>query len=354
MSPRLELSAVHVTRGAHLVIKGVTLQLPPGMIGCLLGPSGCGKTALFRAIAGFEPVSRGAIHIDGAKVASPLVTVPPEDRLVGVVFQDFALFPHLTVAENIAFGLSEIRSGERQGRIAEMLVLFGLGGAAHCHPYQLTADQQRRLAFARAIAPRPRLLLIDEPFADADAENRLRLAHDLRLMLKEAEMTALLATADQQEAFAAADRIGVMSAGVLQQWADAETLYQQPANRVVAQLIGQGVVLSARVGGAGDLLHTPLGDVLLPESAQAPPLGHYVGILVRPCHVRLSADEKSNATLIRRFYRGADVLYVLRLDSGQEISATAPSCSRYPLGERLHASLDRLTPPILVNLEGRV
>jgi iron(III) transport system ATP-binding protein len=351
MSPSLELSAVEVMYGAQTVVKGVSLRLARGKLGCLLGPSGCGKTTLLRAIAGFEPVAKGAIHIDGAKVSSPAGLVPPEERQVGVVFQDYALFPHLTVADNIAFGLHGVSPPERRARVIEMLTLVGLTGVEGRHPHQLSGGQQQRVALARAIAPCPRLLLIDEPFSSLDAEMRERLSHELRRIVKEAGITALLVTHDQNEAFVMADEIGVMAAGQLQQWADAETLYQRPASRFVAQFIGHGAVLRARVGGAGDLLHTALGDFLAPRPVPLPEGGRYVEILVRPEQIRLRAGGKDNVTVTRRAFRGADVLYSLRLDDGQEIQALAPPASRYAPGERLNAVLE-IGQPVIVAGEG--
>lgn len=342
MSPRLELSAVSVAYGAQTVVKGVSFRLSKGRIACLLGPSGCGKTTLLRAIAGFEPVVLGAIHIDGAKVSSPSNTQAPERRHVGVVFQDFALFPHLTVAENITFGLHDLSKTERRARLTEMLALVGLGGLEKRHPHELSGGQQQRVALARAIAPRPSLLLIDEPFSNLDTEMRERLSHDVRRILKEAGMTALLVTHDQQEAFVMGDKIGVLAGGQLQQWADAETLYQRPANRFVAQFIGHGTVVRARIGGAGDLLHTVLGDTLVADSRQIPPGVRYVEVLVRPDQIRLQSesDGRANATVLRRAFRGPDVLYTLRLDNGQETLALASVPSHHEPGTRLWATLN--------------
>lgn len=225
----LELQQVTVrypgAAALHPAVDRVSLALSAGQIGALIGPSGCGKTSLLRAVAGLERIAEGCIRL-GEDVLSEAsagrgVHLAPEKRQIGMVFQDYALFPHLTVAENVAFGLPRLGRAERERRVAEMLELVGLGPVASRFPHQLSGGQQQRIALARALAPRPRLLLLDEPFSNLDVELRERLAQEVRNILKQASITALLVTHDQFEAFAVADEIGVMQQGRLEQWDDA-------------------------------------------------------------------------------------------------------------------------------------
>jgi len=346
MSKRLELDHVVVAYGTDVVVHGVSFRLKQGHVGCLLGPSGCGKTTLLRAIAGFEPLIRGEIRIDGVPVSSSENLAPPEQRQIGVVFQDYALFPHLTVAKNIAFGLRDLTRAQERMRVAEVLDLVGLEGAQERFPHQLSGGQQQRVALARAIAPKPGLLLIDEPFSNLDAELREHLAYELRRILKESGMTAVLVTHDQQEAFVMADEIGVMAAGRLQQWGDAETLYQRPANRFVANFIGHGTILTAAVV-PGNGLETALGRLPLPDDAGKLREGQGLEILVRPNQIRLEPAAKGNAKVVRRTFRGLDILYTLRLDDGQEVLSVTPTDSRFVVGEGLLASLDVHQPVVL-------
>ena len=207
---RLQLDKIHISFGAAHIVNGVSLQLEQGEIGCLLGPSGCGKTTLLRAIAGFQSLQVGSISIDNNTVSESNKTVPPEQRGVGMVFQDFALFPHLNVADNISFGMRKASSTERRKRVDELLDRIGLPGYHKRFPHELSGGQQQRIALARALAPKPGLLLLDEPFSSLDAELRERLAVEVRELLKNEGITALLVTHDQQEAFAMADKAGVM------------------------------------------------------------------------------------------------------------------------------------------------
>jgi iron(III) transport system ATP-binding protein len=346
LSQRLELDRVVVAYGPAVVVHGVSFRLKQGSIGCLLGPSGCGKTTLLRAIAGFEPLIRGEIRIDGVPVSSAEILAPPEQRQIGVVFQDYALFPHLTVRKNIAFGLRGLSSAQERMRVAEVLDLVGLEGAEERFPHQLSGGQQQRVALARAIAPKPNLLLIDEPFSNLDAELREHLAYELKRILNESGMTAVLVTHDQQEAFAMADEIGVMAAGRLQQWGGAETLYQRPVNRFVANFIGHGTILPAAVV-PGKGLETALGRLPLPDDAGDLRDGQRLEILVRPNQVRLQPAAKGNARVVRKTFRGLDILYTLRLDDGQEVLSVTPTDSRFAVGEGLQALLDVHEPVVL-------
>ena len=208
--PLLELKNISHAYGSHAVVSDLSCSLGQGTIGCLLGPSGCGKTTVLRAIAGFEQVSQGEIHLNGAVVSSPGRHVAPEQRRIGMVFQDYALFPHLSVADNIRFGLRQASDAERRARVEELLVTVGLAGAGGKYPHELSGGQQQRVALARALAPQPHLLLLDEPFSNLDVDLRERLSLEVRDILKQVGITAVLVTHDQHEAFAAADEIGIM------------------------------------------------------------------------------------------------------------------------------------------------
>ncbi len=269
-APLLQLDAIDVAYpgpgGPKVVVDGLSLQLEAGAIGCLLGASGCGKTTVLRAIAGFEPVRAGSITLDGDRVSGVGLSLPPERRRVGMMFQDYALFPHLDVAANVGFGLRRLARAARSARVAELLALVGLSNSATAYPHELSGGQQQRVALARALAPEPALLLLDEPFSNLDTETREHLALELRALLKAAGTTVLMVTHDQSEAFAMADRIGVMDLGRILQWDSAEALYRQPADRFVAGFIGRGALVPASslgLPGEGDVLLRP--DALRPD-----------------------------------------------------------------------------------------
>jgi iron(III) transport system ATP-binding protein len=225
MSAALRLDDVRLAyegaRGRHTVVEGFSLSLEAGDIGCLLGPSGCGKTTVLRAIAGFEPVRAGSIRLGEHLLSSPTVHLPPELRRVGMMFQEYALFPHLTAVKNVAFGLRRVPHAARQARVDAMLALVGLSDAGERYPHELSGGQQQRIALARALAPEPALLLLDEPFSNLDASTRERLTAEVRDILKTAGQTAMLVTHNEAEARAMADHVGFMRDGKLSHWAGA-------------------------------------------------------------------------------------------------------------------------------------
>ena len=241
MSTLLELDHLHLAydtpRGLRTVVPDLSLQLERGHIGCLLGASGCGKSTVLRAIAGFEPVRHGHILLEGRLLSSPQQQVAPELRRVGMMFQDYALFPHMTVASNVGFGLRRASASERHQRVAELLELVGLGHVSDSYPRELSGGQQQRVALARALAPPPQLLLLDEPFSNLDSYTRVHLAAEVRSILREAGQSAILVTHNQAEALALADRIGSLSGGSLQYWDSPEQFRQriQPEVAVSAQ-----------------------------------------------------------------------------------------------------------------------
>jgi iron(III) transport system ATP-binding protein len=224
MSSALYLESIQLEydtpRGLHTVVDDFSLSLAAGDIACLFGPSGCGKTTVLRAIAGFEPLRAGTIRLDDVALSSARTHLPPEQRRVGMMFQEYALFPHLSAAKNVAFGLRRLGRAAQEARVAEMLALVGLAEAGERYPHELSGGQQQRIALARALAPSPALLLLDEPFSNLDGGTRERLTAEVRGILKQAGQTAILVTHHEAEAHAMADRIGVMHNGRITHWLD--------------------------------------------------------------------------------------------------------------------------------------
>ncbi len=341
----LDLHTISYAYRQHKVVESLSFQLVPGTIGCLLGPSGCGKTTVLRCIAGFEQVSAGEIRLDGEVVSSPTVHVPPEKRRIGMVFQDYALFPHLTVAANIGFGLRSNSRQERLRRVTDLLDLIGLSGQGHKFPHELSGGQQQRVALARALAPRPRLLLMDEPFSNLDVELRERLALEVRGILRAEGTTAILVTHDQNEAFAVADEIGIMHDGHIQQWDSPYNLYHRPRNRFVADFVGQGVFLPGRVLNenriqielgflSGALIGGGNADNALKTR------GSQVSVLLRPDDITHDDASLLKAEVIAKAFRGAEFLYTLKLDSGARVLSLVPSHHNHAIGERIGIRLD--------------
>ena len=322
-------------------VEAASLGLAAGQIGVLIGPSGCGKTTVLRAVAGLERIAAGRIAMEGRTLseAASATHVAAEQRRIGMVFQDYALFPHLSVARNVAFGIQHLPQGEREARVAEMLDLVGLGHAARRAPHQLSGGQQQRVALARALAPQPRLLLLDEPFSGLDVDLRERLAHEVRGILKGTGTTALFVTHDQMEAFALGDVIGVMQRGQLLQWDDAYTLYHRPASRFVAQFIGHGVFAPARIERrpGGPVVSTPLGELSDVDECPLPeayPNGE-CDVLLRADDIVHDDDAPVKARIERKAFRGSEFLYTLRLDSGEQVLVHVPSHHDHQVGERI-------------------
>jgi iron(III) transport system ATP-binding protein len=341
----LDLRTISYSYHRHAVVEGLSLQLAPGTIGCLLGPSGCGKTTVLRCIAGFEQVNGGEILLDGEIVSSKAVHIPAERRRIGMVFQDYALFPHLTVAANIGFGLRSSPRQERQRRVAELLDLIGLSGQGHKFPHELSGGQQQRVALARALAPRPRLLLMDEPFSNLDVELRERLALEVRGILRAEGTTAILVTHDQNEAFAVADQVGIMHEGRIQQWDSPYNLYHRPRNRFVADFVGQGVFLPGRVLNENRIqielgfLSSALVAGGNAESALKTK-GSSVSVLLRPDDITHDDVSPLKAEVIAKAFRGAEFLYTLKLDSGARVLSLVPSHHNHAIGEKIGIRLD--------------
>ena len=338
----LEVSQLHVhyANRPTPAVAGVSFGLRAGDIGVLIGPSGCGKTTLLRAVAGLERASSGEIKLAKSIVSSVNIYVPAESRRIGMVFQDYALFPHLDVAHNVAFGIHHLPKAQRMARVAEVLELVDLPDTAKRYPHELSGGQQQRVALARALAPQPQLLLLDEPFSNLDVDLRERLAHELRAILKKANATALFVTHDQLEAFAIGDVIGVMHEGKLHQWDDAYTLYHRPATRFVADFIGHGVFSKAQVelhtddGGLHKHVVTPLGELhdISPDVLEALPVGE-CDVLLRADDIVHDDNAPTKAQIVRKAFRGSEFLYTLRLKTGETVVAHVPSHHDHQLGE---------------------
>jgi iron(III) transport system ATP-binding protein len=338
MTSQLDVQDLDAGYGDLQVLNQVSFSLQPGEIGCMLGPSGCGKTTVLRSIAGFEAAWRGRILIDNREVSSNGLSLPPERRNIGMVFQDFALFPHLRVEDNVRFGLHHLGRNEQQARVQELLAIVGMLAYAQAYPHQLSGGQQQRVALARALAPSPAVLLLDEPFSNMDVELREQLAREVRSILKQENKTAVLVTHDQNEAFAMADQICVMNEGSILQQGSGYDLYHRPLNRFVADFIGQGVIIPATVEDATTVI-TALGRIQGSDRIDASP-GSMVDVLIRPDDIVHDDASKESAIVVEKAFRGADFLYFLRMDSGVEVMCFAPSHHNHKINERIGIRLN--------------
>jgi iron(III) transport system ATP-binding protein len=330
----LELQDVTFEYGPHSeVCKGLSFSTAPHEISCLLGPSGCGKTTVLRLIAGFERPRSGQIKMAGHVLSDAREALAPEHRHIGFVFQDHALFPHLDVAGNVGFGLGALPRNAAARRIAEMLDLVRLGGLAAKYPHELSGGQRQRVALARALAPRPALLLLDEPFSNLDVELREQLGTEVREMLRSLKLPALMVTHDQREAFAIADRVGVMKDGRIAQWDTAYNLYHRPADRFVAGFVGEGVLLAATVAGDG-CLETELGHLGCGYGGPYA-TGSEVELLLRPDDILHDDGSAQQAEVTHKAFRGAEILYTLKLPSGAKILSLVPSHHNHELGQKI-------------------
>ncbi len=338
MSGTLELNHLSQSYGTRKVLNDISFRLGDGAIACLLGASGCGKTTVLRCIAGFERVAAGEIVINGTMASRPGYRLPPESRRIGMVFQDYALFPHLTVARNVAFGLHGADAATRSARIGELLEIVGLGGAAHRYPQELSGGQQQRVALARALAPRPALMLLDEPFSNLDVEMRERLSIEVRDILKSQNTTTILVTHDQNEAFTFADEIGIMMDGSIAQWATPYVLYHEPANRQIAEFIGRGVFLPG-IMLEGNRIKLELGEFQGETPLQAAP-GAIVDVLLRPDDSLHDDASPMQAKVLTKAFRGAEFIYTLELPGGGRVMSFVPSHHNHAIGEKIGIRLE--------------
>jgi iron(III) transport system ATP-binding protein len=340
---QLQNTTIEYAAAAKPAVVDCSLSLNTGEIGVLLGPSGCGKTTLLRAIAGLQSIQSGQIELAGEIISGGQIHIAPSLRKVGMVFQDYALFPHLTTEQNISFGLKQLEVKAQKARVAEVLDLVGLPQYGKKMPHELSGGQQQRVALARSLAPQPSLLLLDEPFSNLDADLKERLAQELRQILKISGTTALFVSHDQQEAFAIADKIGIMNQGVLEQWDDAYTIYHQPKTRFVAQFMGDGVFIKAKASQQNQqiIYDTALGQMIQDLEPQAK--DHHNQVISNGnCELFIRADDlvhvdSSNvkAKIKNRSFRGAEFLYTLELANGEKVYSLVPSHHQHQIGEAI-------------------
>jgi len=324
----------------HPAVNNVSFALEDGEILALVGPSGCGKTTTLRLVAGLDRPDSGSITINGSLAASESRFLPPEKRGVGLVFQDHALFPHLTVFDNVAFGLHGCRATSRQGRkrdeiqttVSDMLRLVGMDSLTKRYPHALSGGERQRVALARALAPRPVLVLMDEPFSSLDADMRLEMREQVRDILKAMQSTVVFVTHDQEEALFMGDRLAVFQRGQIEQIGAPEEIFHASATRFVAEFMGDSDFLPglARLEG----IETEIG--LLPQTNSLPHAAQ-VEVAVRADDIDFIPDESGNATIAARFFRGAFNVYRLRLDSGQILHAFKEHTQLLRVGARVRA-----------------
>lgn len=338
MKSFLAVKQAHVRFGSVVAVQEASLTLGAGEIGCLLGPSGCGKTSLLRAIAGFESIQSGQIELAGKILANDKLHVRVQERKIGMVFQDYALFPHLSVLNNVGFGLHHLDRKQRDQRAREWLEVVDLLELADRYPHELSGGQQQRVALARTLATEPQLVLLDEPFSNLDAILRERLASDVRTLLKKRQLTALMVTHDQQEAFAFADAMGVMSAGRLLQWDTPYAIYHEPREQAVANFVGEGVLLQGHVQHDGQI-HFTFGESHYCLLRQP---GHtsQVHVLLRPDDILHDDSSAFQARVTNKTFRGAQFLYELELTSGERCFALVPSHHNHAIGEWIGIRLE--------------
>lgn len=342
--PLLQVDNISAGYDDKNVVENLSFSVKQGEIVSLLGASGCGKTTVLRAVAGFEPVRAGQIKIGGDTVSSTEQLVVPEQRAIGMVFQDYALFPHLNIADNIGFGLRKLSRSDRAYQVKHLLSAVGLPGLGERYPHELSGGQQQRVALARALAPAPKLLLMDEPFSNLDVELRERLSLEVRDILRAQGISSIMVTHDQHEAFAVSDKIGVMQAGGIVQWDTPYNLYHEPATRFVADFIGQGHFIEATVEGPSSFA-TEFGlisaDRCSCEHAEAGKgIGQKVDILLRPDDLVPDEQGELNATVVERAFKGAEILYTLQTAAGTRLLSLFPSHRNHALGEQVRVRID--------------
>jgi len=338
MKPLIEVKNIDCKYRGEPVVNNLSLHANEGSLVCLLGPSGCGKTTVLRAIAGFEPVYNGQINIAGKTVSNPGQTVAPEKRQLGMVFQDYALFPHMTVIDNVCFGLRAFTKDQQKNIANETLNLVGMQDYGRRYPHELSGGQQQRIALARALAPKPKAILMDEPFSNLDVEMRKRLSTEVRDILKKMGITGIMVTHDQDEAFALGDNVGVMKDGKILQWDTPFNLYHEPNNKFVADFIGQGVFIDGVMMTPSEI-RTEFG-IVNADRAYNWPENSEVEILLRPDDVVYDPEGPLQGEVIQKAFRGAEILYTLKLDTGCKLLSLFPSHEDFTIGDRVGIRMD--------------
>ena len=316
-------------------ITDISFAAQEGEIVCLLGPSGCGKTTTLRAIAGFEPVTAGEIRLEGRLVSAPGHLIPTEQRRIGMVFQEYALFPHLRVQDNVAFGLQHLSADERAAQARLMLEMVGLADLAVRYPHELSGGQQQRVALARALVQKPAVLLLDEPFSNLDPDMAGKMREDLHDLLRRTKTTAVLVTHDHDEALAMADQIAVLNNGRLEQLDTPEAMYHTPATPFVADFVGQADFIPGTIENG--TVRTEIGD--FPNQAGYPS-GARVVVMIRPDDIHIVPVAKSFAHILARQFHGSENLYTIGLPSGQVVHSSEPSTTVYRVGTPVQLQLN--------------
>ena len=334
----LSVDSISAAYDKALVIDDISFNLNEGELACLLGPSGCGKTTILRAISGFQNIESGNITLDQNILASKSINVLPEKRNVGMVFQEHALFPHLTLAKNISFGLHKLSKNEQQKKTQTMLDLIGMPEYGDRYPHELSGGQAQRVALARAIAPQPKLLLLDEPFSNLDTELRESLGYEIRNLLKELGITSIMVTHDQHDAFALGDTVGVMSQGQLLQWDTSFNLYHAPNSRFVANFIGDGVFVKGTLIKE-DTVSTQFGEIK-GEKVGALINGKEIDLLIRPDDVSVNANSSIRGQVIRKAFKGAQTLYTLKFETGEQLMSLMPSHDDYEVDDLIGVTIN--------------
>ncbi|MCJ8300762.1 MAG: ABC transporter ATP-binding protein [Pseudomonadales bacterium] len=339
MGKSLRIDKASVCYGDVTAVQGASLCLEAGEIGCLLGPSGCGKTSLLRAISGFQSISEGTIEVGETLVSSPALQVAPEQRRIGMVFQDIALFPHLSIEQNVAFGIKKLAAPQRKERVQQLLQLVGLSDSAKRYPHELSGGQQQRIALARALAPKPKLILLDEPFSGLDAKLRETLVPQVRDILKQEQVSALMVSHDQAEAFAIADKIAVMQKGKIHQWDNAYNSYHRPATKFVASFIGKSKFLAATTL-CEHCIETPLGK-LESKSPHGYAAGEKVEVLVRLDDVEHDPSAPYSGTVTQKNFHGSYFTYEITLADGSQLLCSTPAHYSYKhdIGDKFNIKL---------------
>ena len=337
MTAVLEIDDVTLGYGSTAVVESFSMTVERGEAGCILGPSGVGKTTILRAIAGFHPVLSGEIRIDGKVVSSPNFQLAPEKRRIGMVFQDFALFPHLKVIQNVGIGLRKISKSERIKKSQSMLKRMGISKLAERYPHELSGGQQQRVAAARALAANPEMILMDEPFSNLDVDLREQILNEFRELFKTHSTTSVLVTHHQFIAFALSDNIAVINDGKLQQLDTPYRLYHEPNSRFVADFIGEGTFIPGAVISPGEI-KTSLG--IIQSSNGLREVGAQVEVLIRPDDIVLDDSSDMSFEVVNKAFRGAEIMYTLRLSDGEEILSLVPSHNNFSVGDRICVSVD--------------
>ncbi|MCW8886385.1 MAG: ABC transporter ATP-binding protein [Motiliproteus sp.] len=338
METLLSVDQIQCRYQSQVIVEELSFEVKQGEISCLLGPSGCGKTTVLRAIAGFNPIYSGSISLEGSLIARPKEGVPPERRNIGMVFQDYALFPHLSVCNNITFGLKSLSRKEKSQVVDHLLELVKLGGMGNRYPHELSGGQQQRVALARALAPKPRLLLMDEPFSNLDTELRRQLSVEVRDILKEEEISAIVVTHDQDEAFTVSDKLGVIADGRLQQWASPFEIYHHPANPLVASFVGEGTFLRGNAV-SNELVETDIGLVRTPDIRCHE--GDQIDVFVRPHEIVPGFNGNSvDGQVVKKEFLGTSTLYTLRLPTGRLVESSFMADHDYQIGDTIGLRLE--------------